>query len=605
MIRSTSPKLDKLQSPKLEHYVDLSEYDFKLVKGNYYRAFLKDLWKQRNWLIVGTILMLFAVGFGIQEPKLLGRFMNHVSDNPKELYRVLWLYLGMVIARFICLALAQSQFFERLSLRGIHTIRMKLIRHLTAIPYAQWAKIPVGKWITRVTNDTASMQEMFSAGLLTLGIQSMFIIGAIYSMWTLGGSTSLVALSVLPILVVGLGVLTLNLVHRYRISRLKLGEMNAFLSESLNGVRVLQSDNQVNAQVKRFDFANSIYTDSQSQWIDLYSYMLPMMTTAQGLSILFLLANGGPKVRAGEMGIGTLMALLVLLTSLYHPIRELMDRWTLFLSGMSSAERVYQAMAWEPEEKWQSPQTTESLSKIGGVLEAKELTFQYPGSLNYALRGVSFELRPGEHFGVAGPTGSGKSTIAQLLLRFYKPTEGSLWIGGISAESIRLKDWRRLFGIVQQDAPIFKGTLIENLTLFGTLPLPDTNEVKRVLTHLGWKFEMDRVLDERGTNLSTGERQMVSFMRAYFVKPKIWIFDEATAHIDPILEQRVEDLFEHIGADVCRMTIAHRLDTLKRCQSIMVLNEGQVVERGSFAELVGREGLFAKLRRAQLQGLGI
>jgi ATP-binding cassette subfamily B protein len=462
------------------------------------------------------------------------------------------------------------------------------------MPLSIHDKNPAGRLLTRVTNDVSALAEMFSAGFVTMVSNILLVGGIVVWLLILNLRLGLIAVAVFPFMIVATVYFSRELRDAYRDARTRLSMLNAFLAENLMGMKVVNLFNRQQSRLRRFAKLNQDYTDAQSRTIRAYAFMQPTITAAAGASVALLIYYGGYAAVDGSVQLGILVTAIAYALTLFQPLREVADKWNVFLAGMAAAEKIFSVLEWPVELAERAPGDPYPLK---GHIVFENVWFAYEGE-RWAVSDLSFEIPAGARVGIVGPTGSGKTTLIALLMRFYEPQRGRILLDG---KDLREYDRRRLrasFGLIQQDVFLFSGSITGNLELFrrgnGAGPAADA-----ILEKLGLTVGAERTLSERGGNLSAGERQLVAFARAAAADPHIWILDEATANMDSSTEDALEKLLDQTAEKRTLLRVAHRLASTRGCDPIMVLNKGQIAEMGDHADLMRRNGLYARLFRYQ------
>jgi ABC-type multidrug transport system fused ATPase/permease subunit len=398
-----------------------------------------------------------------------------------------------------------------------------------------------------------------------------------------------IALSVLPPTLILSRVFSRRLRQAYRDARTALAQLNALFAESILGIRTLQLFGQTQARVLRIASAQEDVVRAQSESIRSYAYFQPTITLAAGISLALVISVGAPQAFPGvqTLEIGVLTAYFSYVVSLFQPLREIADRWNVLLSGGASAERIIEVLDWPLE----TDEGKNPWNQARGEIEFKDVWFAYDEE-NWVLRGLNLKISEGESLGVVGSTGAGKSTLIQLILRLYHPQRGQILFDGQPIENYSLDALRSAIGLVQQDVFLFSGSLRENISLWKTQTSPLSS---RLLEELEAELGEALRLDERGGNLSLGQRQVVAYARAAAAQPLVWMLDEASSNMDSATEARVVDWLRRDSQGRTSIVVAHRLATVQRLQKIAVLHQGQVAECGTHGELMKLQGLYAKL----------
>lgn len=584
----------------LENYVEKEEFENRRPSGKILARLLSDLFRERFTLIVGIFLVFLHTAVSLYEPRIFGKAIDQ-AIVPKDYDRILMFaqaYFGLIVIRIITL-ISQQYLFEKLAQDMMQRLRLKLFTRYQALLVSTYDRTPVGKLITRITNDTSSMSEMFSAGFVTFFGNILFILGTFVWLFALNWKLALVSTAVFPILVFFSIRFSRKLIEYYRLSRMELSALNAFLAENILGMRIVHLFNRIERHLLRFKEVSDRYTHYQISSVSVYAYFQPLITWCSGAGVALALAYGGGMALEGKLTTGELIAFTSYLLALFQPVREVVDRWTIFLSGLTSAERIYSILDWEIEMPIEEAHQSISSDRIGfkGVIQFENVWFAY-NSENWVLKNFSLEIKAGEKIGIVGHTGAGKSTLIGLLLRFYEPQKGRILIDGVDLKDIPKRELRSKIGLIQQDVFVFSGRVEENLTLWKSSE-SIRPETKSALQSLEFPYALDKELDERGSNLSMGEKQILAFARALESNPDIWILDEATSNVDSETEDRLGKALEGATSNKTLLMIAHRLATIRRSDRIVVLHKGELAEVGNHEELLKKAGYYARLYRYQ------
>jgi ATP-binding cassette subfamily B protein len=431
------------------------------------------------------------------------------------------------------------------------------------------------------------------------------VAGILVSLLVLDLKLGLIVAATFPPLVLISAYFSRRLKVAYRDARSKLSALNAFLAENLMGMRVVHLFNREQVHLERFDRVNQWYTDAQIGTVRVFALFHPTITWAQGIAMALIVWYGARATLHEDLKLGVLVAFFSYVLSIFQPMREIADKWNVFLSGITSAERVFSILGWPTEEDI-APTLGDTLPllPIQGHIEFKNVWFAYEGEY-WVLKDFSVDMRPGSRIGVVGHTGAGKTTLISLLLRFYEPQKGQILLDGKDLRSYDRATLRKAIGIIQQDVFLFSGTLLENVTFWGT-SMASESQALEFFSAMGQDASLlenpdgsSRRLEERASNLSMGEKQLMAFGRAFAADPRLWILDEATANMDSSTEALLLRSLASASKDKTAILIAHRLATVKDADRILVLHKGSLIEQGTHSELMALNGLYARLYRYQ------
>ncbi|MBX3039664.1 MAG: ABC transporter ATP-binding protein [Bdellovibrionaceae bacterium] len=511
---------------------------------------------------------------------------------------LVFLYLGVEILKTFFFFI-QSYYFQVFGNKMLYYIREDLYRHVLHLPLEFFNKTPVGRVVTRMTNDVGALGELFSEGIVAVFTQSVILIATIVAMSILSWKLTLITLATAPIYVYLVYLLTKRVRLLLHETKSKLSAMNAFLAENISGIRITQLYNRTEKQNQIFDKSSAEYRDVNIQMLRSYAWLQPVLNLFNATLITSALYAGGYFNLEGALPLGAMITFLMYSQDFIHPIRDIMEKIQQFQNSLTSAERVFHLME-EPSEQDQAPRP---LGQLRGQIEMKNLFFSYRPELPPALSDINLKIEAGESVALVGRTGSGKTTFISLLQRFYDVPPQTLFIDGEAIENLPRKGLRRRLGVIQQDPVLFRGTLEFNVSLGH--PDIDPTRVKAACQRAGLKLAPDLFIEERGANLSLGERQLVAFARIFAFDPEILILDEATANIDSETEVLLKKATLEATKGRTSLVIAHRLSTIEHCDRVIVLEQGRVAEMGAPAELLAQKGLYAQLAEAGVKSMRI
>lgn len=547
-------------------------------------------------------LVFLSAGVSLYAPKLLGKIIDDalLPKNQQLLFQLCALYGGLEILKLIAI-FTQSFYLQTIGQRVMENIRTDLFHKLVRMPVPFFDKNPVGKLVTRVTNDTVNLSELFSSGFVMLLSDILLIVGVIGAMLMLHWKLGLLAISVFPLMILTMVVFSGRLRLAFRDSRDVLSKLNGFFAERVAGMPVVQLMQREDFERSSYFSLSTQYREKQFMGVHLYSLFHPIITILGGVTVAIVLWFGPFYMGQNEIALGTFVAFLAYAQVLYQPVRNITDRYNIFLAAMSSAERIFTLMDMD-EEKDLAQEGKKSLPDWQ-ELRFEEVSFRYPAiqSTNTveALRKVSFTLKRGESLAIVGHTGAGKSTIISLLFRFYEPSEGRIYLGTHNLNTLPKTTLRTKIGFVPQEVFLFSGSIRDNLTLIASKSGMECGdkEILDACAHTGFDRILSRLpqgldtyLEEKGSNLSLGERQILAFTRVYLQKPEILILDEATSSVDRESEILLQSASKNLMKDRSSIIIAHRLETVKSADKILVLQKGKLIEEGNHQSLSLQEG---------------
>jgi ATP-binding cassette subfamily B multidrug efflux pump len=481
----------------------------------------------------------------------------------------------------------------------MHAIRTRVFAKLQSLHLAFFDRNPVGRLVTRATNDVEAINEAFTQVFAELTKDVLLLVGIIVIMMMINFRLALICFIVIPILLVVTFYFRIRARNIYRLVRTKLANLNARLQENLSGIRVIRIFTKEKENLENFDDVNKEYLTANLKQVMLMSFFRPLIEIISSLGIGLVLYYGGGNVITGKVSLGVLVAFISYVEMFFRPIRQLTESYTLLQSAMASSERIFLLL----DEKIGvvAGARAKDIQKIKGAIEFKNVWFKY--DKDWVLKDISFKVPAGEHVAFVGPTGSGKTSIISLISRLYDIQKGTILIDGVDVKDIMLPTLRSQIGVVPQDIFLFAGDIKSNIRL--NLTLSD-DRVREIATYINAdKFikrfpnEYDENVAERGVTFSTGERQLLSFARALAFEPRILVLDEATANIDAETEMLIQDGLNKLLKGRTAILIAHRLSTIKDVDCIYVVQEGEIAEVGTHHELIRQKGIYYNLYQLQ------
>jgi ATP-binding cassette subfamily B protein len=577
------------------------------------RRIFSYVWPYKWQIIVATALLPLIALFEVAQPYLLKKAIDeHIAvKRLAGLDLIGLLYLGALAGQYGA-GFLQIYLTQLVGQRGMNDLRLRVHRHVLSLSAAFFDRTPVGRLMTRLTNDIEALNEMFASGIVSLVgdvIRLGFILVAIFGIdWRL----ALFSMGSAPVLF-GIAAYFRRWVRdAFREIRLKLARMNAFLQEHISGMKVVQAFAQEAKVAREFDAINLDYRRANARAISADAALYSIVEAVGSIAVAGLLWHGGSRIAGGTLTFGVLVAFIEYLGKFFAPIRDLSTKYTVMQQAMASAERVFTLLdstdfdARAPG----APAATAPTAAVTGapLIELDHVTFGYRAD-RPVLNDVSVAIRAGETVAVVGATGAGKSTIIKLLPRLYDVQAGTIRVGGADVRDLDPRALRRRIVVVSQDVFMFSGTLRENIGL-GDPALDDAR-----LLAAARRVGADRVIAarpegldarvlERGANFSSGERQLLAFARALARDPEILILDEATASVDPETERIIERGIGELMRGRTSIVIAHRLSTVQRASRIVVVHRGHIAEEGTHDALLAQNGIYARLYRLQMMGHG-
>ena len=524
-----------------------------------------------------------------------------LSHNPwTGLSQLALLYFGVVVLGFF-FDFGQTYLMQWTGQRAMFDLRRQLMAHLQTLDISYFDKNPVGRLVTRVTTDVDVLNDLFASGLVTIVGDILMLSFVILAMLRLSPGMTGLMLAVMPLVVLVTIQFRRTASQSYRRIRIAVAKINAYLQEHIAGIAVLQLFNREQRSREEFTEINRAHMLAFKDSITAYGWFYPVVEFLGMLALALILGYGGFRIRSGALTLGVLVAFFQYGLRFFRPIQDLSEKYNILQGAMAASERIFKLLDTKPDIV--SPGQTIPFPAGAVGIEFDHVWFAYNGE-DWVLRDVSFTIEPGETMAIVGHTGAGKTTLTNLLMRFYDVQRGSIRIGGIDVRDFDLNELRRHFGVVLQDAYLFSGTLESNIRL-GTPHITETQvrQAAERVNLLDFVDELpdrfDTVVKERGTGFSTGQKQLISFARALAHNPQILILDEATSSVDTETELRVREALTRLVSNRTSVVIAHRLSTIQRADRIIVMHKAQLREIGTHQELLAHRGIYWKLYQLQ------
>lgn len=586
-------------------------FDFRLARR------LLAYVRPYRWIVVGSVALLMMQGaLQLVGPLMTRRVIDDAipAGDSGLIVSSTLLFLGALLLQ-IAGSYLETIATGLLGQRVMHDLRRQIFAHLQRLPVTFFDRHPVGRLVTRVTNDVESLNELFTSGVVA-GLGDLFTLGAITVLMVLvDWRMAIAAYLVVP------GILWVSALFRrrvrdaYREIRRKLARINAFLQERIAGMRVVQLFGREAHESDGFRKIDGDHLDSHLRSVTVYALYFPAIEILTTVALASLIVAAAPRVESDLLTVGTVAAFLQLARRFYQPLQDLSDKYNTMQQAMASAERIFTLLDTPVAPGGTAAPIAPRVAAEGVTIRFEDVWFAYDlahlasgasdaGEPEWVLRGVSFTVRPGETLALVGQTGAGKTTIINLLLRFYEPQRGRILLDGVDIRSISTDTLRRAVGYVQQDIFLFADDVATNIRL--SAPLSDA-EVERAAARVGADRVIKRLPDgyahrlgERGSSVSVGERQLLSFARAIAADPALLLLDEATSAVDSEVEAAIQRGLDELMRGRTTIAVAHRLSTITRATEILVLHHGEVRERGTHRSLIAADGLYARLYRLQV-----
>ena len=593
---NTVDTLGKALDPHQEEALGKA-YDARLIRRLW--GFIRP-YRRLFWLSV-VCLPINAACMRAQ-PYLLKLAIDHyvTAGDADGLARMGAWYVAAIIGE-CTFFYAQYYLTMLVAQRSLADLRVRVFAHVQRLPMSYFDRNPIGRLVTRLTSDVDVLNEMFAAGAMTIFMDVLTMAGIIAIMVSIDARLALASLALMPVLILGINFFRLAARRTYRQIRERIARLNAYLQEALSGMTIIQLFARERRCFDEFDALNDDHRLA-NHWSNIYEAALFSMVEAlASISGALMVWYATGHILAGVIAFGTLVAFLEYIQRFFIPIREFSTKYAVMQSAMASAERIFQLLDTTPAIT--SPVAGYAPTSVRGTIEFDHVWFAYKGE-DWVLRDVSFKANPGEKIAIVGATGSGKTSLIKLLARFYEVNRGSIRVDGVDVREWDLRVLRRRIGVVLQDVFLFSGDVASNVSLGREEVTPAVIEAvaRRVNA---WEFicelsgGLHEKLRERGSNLSTGQRQLLAFARALAYDPAILVLDEATSSVDTETEMLIQDALTTLMADRTALVIAHRLSTIEHADRIIVLHHGVVRESGTHLELIAARGIYHRLYELQ------
>lgn len=556
-----------------------------------------------HWVIFALLLVLGLTAFDLYRPMLVGDAIDTFGANGDyDVIIATAIRYAVVLALSFAFNIAQTWILQKTGQNIILQMRKDLYRHIQSLGSRYFDITPVGKLVTRVTNDVEALNEMYSGILVQLFRNIVKIVGLAGVMLVLDVRLAAISFVLMP-LVIGLTVLCQKIARNiYRLYRTRLTDINTFLSEHLSGMKIIQIFGRQERKFEEFHDKNTKLYKAFYREMLMYAVFRPLIYILSILSLMIVLWFGSRNVFDEIISVGTLYIFSNYIRSFFDPIQELAEQFSTLQSSIASAEKIFTVM--DEDEFIPEVENPKQPDKITGKIEFDHVWFAYDGE-NYVLKDVSFVINPGEKVAFVGATGAGKSSILNLIGRYYDIQKGHIYIDGIDIRQLSKKQLRSAIGQMQQDVFIFEGDVAYNIRLNDD-DITDA-QVKAAAEYVNASHFIEKLpqgyhepVTERGATFSAGERQLLSFARTLAHNPSILVMDEATANIDTETEILIQEALEKLMDGRTTIMVAHRLSTIQHADCIMVMHKGRICERGTHRELLEQDGIYRKLYELQI-----
>jgi ATP-binding cassette subfamily B protein len=572
-------------------------YDSKLMK-----RLLVYIKPYKKYVFFAIFLNIIVASLGPLRPVFteiaIDKYIAHKD------YNGLLLIILALVALLIFQAVIQyflTYYTELLGQKVIFDLRKQIFTHVQKLALKYFDKTPIGRTVTRVTNDVEALNSMFSSGIIEVFSDIFVIVWIFLFMFLMEWKLSLVTLTVMPFLFYGTFLFRKKVRQTYRDVRYHLARLNSYMQEHVTGMNIVQIFHKEKNEMKNFSGINQDHKDANVKSIFYYAVFFPFVELLNVTAVALIIWYGGGEVIRHSIQFGVLFAFIQFTEMFFRPVRDLSEKYDILQQAMASSERIFKLL--DDKTFILNPENPVLLTKIKGEIEFKNVWFAYnPGE--YVLKNVSFKIHPGETIAIVGATGAGKTSLINILTRFYDIDKGSITIDGIDIRTMDKRDLRLHISIVLQDVFLFSGTIKSNISL-GSDKISDEQIIEAAKTVGAHKFisqlpnGYDEEVKEKGATLSVGQKQLISFARALAYNPQILILDEATSSIDTETEMLIQNAIEKLLVGRTSIVIAHRLSTIQNADKILVMHKGELKEVGTHQELLAKRGIYYKLYQLQ------
>lgn len=581
-----------------------TDADEKPFNMGYMKRMLKYLAPYRKLMTWVVIIVLINMLLSLSEPIILAYIIDKgiIAKNYNIIYILSGVLLGIRLIGWL-FGWMHTRWINFTGQRILFDLRQQLFNHLQTLTFRFFDGRPAGKIMSRITNDTNAIGELINGGLITIVMEFTHLVGIIVILFWMDWQLAILSFIMLPLLYFIIAKLRPKIEGSWSRSRSTMSAINGNLNETIQGIRVIQAFSRQEKNNEKFNGINTRNKQAFMRAIKLESTVYPLVEMIGMLGTCIVVYYGAIRVLDNAITLGFIMAFINYLWRFWGPLSALSKVYSQLLSAMASAERIFEVLDAEPEVK--NSKAAKDIPSIQGAVAFENVSFRYEDSKPDVLHNISFQVKPGQRVALVGPTGAGKSTIVNLLMRFYDSTSGTVRIDGMDVKDATLESLRKQMGIVLQDSFIFAGTVEQNMR-YG-----NENATDEQLQKAGESVRLDRViaklsdgygteLEERGSKLSVGQRQLLAFGRVLLSDPRILILDEATSSVDTETEQHIQEALQTLLAGRTAFIIAHRLSTIRDADLILVVEDGRIAEQGSHEALMKHGGIYSNLVLTQL-----
>jgi len=574
----------------------------KSVEGHLLKRLLSYLKPYKWYILMAFILTVIISALSAVRPRLTPVAIDEKIPSG-DINGLLWIVI-ILLGTLVIQAVIQYLMTYLTSWIGqkiIFDLRRTIYRHILNLDVKYYDRTPIGRLVTRVTNDVDVLFEVFSSGIVSALGDVFSIIWILIFMFTLDYKLTLIALSVLPFLMYATSVFRKRVRDAYGKIRILIARINSYIQEHISGITVVQLFGKEKRTKEEFELINQEHTRENKRSVTYYAVFFPVVEFLGALSVGLIIWYGGGQVFQSVITVGVIISFLQYTEMFFRPIRDLSEKYNILQTAMASSERIFELLDTKPDVN--DPDKPIRIPDIKGEIEFRDVSFAYNDD-NYVLKNISFKINPGERVAFVGATGAGKTTIINLINRFYDIEKGEIFLDGININRYKQKELRNNIKVVLQDVFLFSGDIKYNVNL-GNENISD-EDIYAALESVGIGKYVDSLpgkinyqVSERGSSLSVGQRQLISFARALVFDPKILILDEATSSVDTETEHLIQQAIQRLIFGRTSIIIAHRLSTIQSCDKIIVMHKGEIKEMGNHQQLLAHNGLYYKLYQLQ------
>ncbi len=585
--------------------IEIKKYNSKTIKRllEYAKPYI-------GWFLMAIVFIFLIVGLELYQPIILGNatdiIVENISNpNPNSANEMIVLgmkFLGVIVCSLV-LSYAQAMVLAYVGQKIIYNIRLDVFKHLHKLSINFFNNNPIGRLVTRATNDIETLNEMYTSVIVNILKSVCLLIGIIVTMLMYNVKLSLLTFTVIPFIIIFTAIFSKVSKKTYREIRGKISSLNAFVSEHVSGMKIVQIFAVENKILDRFKKKSEELREKHMKQITIFAVYNPSAYMLNIVALILLIWFGGKQYLAGEITIGTIVIFQRYIGKFFEPIQEFAEQLNIIQSASASAERIFNLLDEKPE--IEDSENAVEITDLKGEIEFKNVWFAY-NKEEWILRDVSFKVKPGQNVAFVGATGAGKTTIQNLISRYYDIQKGEILIDGINIRDIKVDNLRMHIGQMLQDVFLFTGDIKSNIRLRNeNITDDEVMEAAKYVNADGFISKFNKKYNEpvieRGASFSAGQRQLLSFARTLAFKPKILILDEATANIDTETESLIQDALGKLMKGRTTLIVAHRLSTIQNADKIIVMHKGKIIEEGTHQELLTNHGMYYKLYKLQYE----